>query len=84
MVRRPLSLPEGRVISLNLFDNVTFIAEADRVERTSSGVTWVGRLRGIDLSQVVIIVNGDVVVGNISMPAGRYHIRFVGNGVHEV
>ena len=80
----PDVIATGRVISLNLFDNVTFIAEADRVERTSSGVTWVGRLRGIDLSQVVIIVNGDVVVGNISMPAGRYHIRFVGNGVHEV
>lgn len=74
----------GRVISLNLFDDANFVAEADRVERTSRGVTWVGRLRGIDLSQVVIIVNGDVVAGNISTSAGRYHIRFAGNGVHEV
>jgi len=80
----PSAAAAGRVISLNLFDDANFVAEADRVERTSRGVTWVGRLRGIDLSQVVIIVNGDVVVGNISMPAGRYHIRFAGNGVHEV
>ncbi len=80
----PGVITAGRVISLNLFDDANFVAEADRVERTSRGVTWVGRLRGIDLSQVVIIVNGDVVVGNISMPAGRYHIRFAGKGVHEV
>jgi hypothetical protein len=71
-------------ISLNLFDDVNFVAEADRVERTSRGMTWVGRLRGIDLSQVAIIVNGDLIAGNISMPGGRYHIRFVGKGVHEV
>ena len=73
LLTRSADLPAGaagRVISLNLFDDVSFVAEADRVERTSRGVSWVGRLRGIDLSQVVIIVNGDVVVGNITMPAG--------------
>jgi hypothetical protein len=74
----------GRVISLNLFADANFVAEADRVDRTSRGVTWVGRLRGIDLSQVIIIVNGDVVAGNISMPSHRYHIRFMGKGIHEV
>ena len=82
--RQTGGIATASVISLNLFDDVNFVAEADRVERTSRGMAWVGRLRGIDLSQVVIIVNGDVVAGNISMPEGRYHIRFVGKGVHEV
>ena len=74
----------ARSVTLNLFDDVTFIADADNVERTVRGITWVGHLRGIENSQVILVINDDVVVGNISMPAAsRYHIRYVG-GAHEV
>ncbi|MBI4741770.1 MAG: hypothetical protein HY777_09550 [Betaproteobacteria bacterium] len=71
-------------ISLNLFDDVSFVADAERVETGAQGLTWVGTLRGIERSQAVFVVTGDVVAGNITTPAGRYHIRFIGNGVHEV
>lgn len=74
----------NRAIALNLFDNVSFIADLDRIEHTARGVNWFGHLRGVDMSQVVLVVQGDVVAGNITMPMARYHIRFVGNGVHEV
>jgi hypothetical protein len=74
----------GQTITLNLFDDVTLVAQADRIERTERGVSWIGKVQGVPLSQVVIVANGDVVSGNISMPQARYHIRFVGNGVHEV
>jgi hypothetical protein len=33
---------------------------------------------------VVIVMHGNVVSGNISTPGARYHIRFAGNGAHEV
>ncbi|CAN5258183.1 hypothetical protein BH11PSE11_BH11PSE11_15800 [soil metagenome] len=71
-------------ILLNLFDDVSFVAEPTQVSHTAKGVTWLGKLRGVDLSSVVIVVSGDVVSGNISSPQGRYHIRYVGNGLHEV
>lgn len=74
----------GQDILLNLFDDAIHIGEADRIEHSSRGVTWVGRLRGIEHSQILIVVHGDVVAGNISMPGRRYHIRFAGDGVHEV
>lgn len=73
-----------QAILLNLFDDVQFVAELERIERSARGTTWIGRLRGIELSQVVMAVSGEIVAGNISMPAGRYHVRFMGNGVHEV
>lgn len=69
---------------LNLFDDAQFVAELDRVERSARGVVWIGHLRGIELSQVVMVVSGEIVSGNITLPAGRYHVRFMGNGVHEV
>lgn len=74
----------GRVITLNLFDNVTFVAEADRVERTKHGITWIGHVRGVEMSAVIIVTNDDIVSGNISMPGARYHIRYSGGGVHAV
>ena len=76
--------PISKTISLNLFDNVIFVAESDKIERTERGVTWTGHLRDVALSQVVLVINGDVVAGNISMPMARYHIRYAGGGAHEV
>lgn len=74
----------GKTMTLNLFDDVTLVAQADRIERTERGVNWVGKVQGVPLSQVVIVANGEIVSGNISMPKARYHVRFMGNGVHEV
>ena len=74
----------GQTIALNLFDDVSLVARADRVERTERGVNWIGQVQGVPQSQVTIVANGDVVSGNISMPQARYHIRFVGNCVNEV
>ena len=74
----------GRSITLNLFDDAGFIADGDSTGRTARGIAWIGHLRGIQMSQVIIVVNGDVVAGNISMPGARYHIRYGRNGAHEV
>jgi len=75
---------DGRAILLDLFDDAKFVAEPDQVERTARGVKWVGRLRGVDLSQVIFTVTGDEVFGSISMPGRLFQLRHVGNGVHEV
>lgn len=71
-------------ITLNLFDDVSFVADLKQASRKADGMTWTGTLRGVEHSEVVIVAVGDVIAGNISMPDGRYHIRSVGNGVHEV
>jgi hypothetical protein len=71
-------------LSLNLFDDLVMTAEADQVTSTPRGVSWVGRLLGIEQGQAVIVVSDGVVSGNISTPAARYHIRFVENGIYEV
>jgi hypothetical protein len=77
-------LATKKSLSLNLFDDVSFIADADQIQLTPQGLIWVGTLRGIEQSQVVIVVSGDIVAGNISMPGGRYHIRYIGNEMHEI
>jgi hypothetical protein len=77
-------LAQKKSLSLNLFDDVIFIADADQIQVTPQGITWIGTLRGVEQSQALIAVTGDIVAGNISMPDERYHLRYVGNAVHEV
>lgn len=74
----------GQLISLNLFDDVTLVAQADRIETTPRGINWIGHVQGVPMSQVVIAMNGEVVAANISMMMARYQLRYIGNGVHEV
>lgn len=74
----------AQTLTLNLFDGVSYVAVADDIKRTAKGVTWTGHLRDVDMGQVVLVTHDGVVSGNISMPSGRYHIRFAGNGVYEV
>lgn len=81
----PAGMPQSaKVITLNLFDDVNFVAEADRIEITPRGVVWFGHLKSVENSAVVIVANGDVVSGNITMPQASYQIRNVGPGMHEV
>ncbi|CAN5470892.1 hypothetical protein BH11PSE11_BH11PSE11_04790 [soil metagenome] len=71
-------------MTLNLFDDASFVAQLDRVERTSRGQAWIGHLQGVAASQVVLFSNGAVVAGTVTMPGARFHIRFAGNGVHAI
>ena len=68
---------------MNLFDNVAFWAEPDRVERTSEGLHWVGHLRDVAYSQVILARRGNSLVGSVSLPGALYQVRAVG-GVHAV
>jgi peptidyl-Asp metalloendopeptidase len=68
---------------LNLFDDATFVATLDRTERTAGGYNWVGGLAGLEGSQVVLSVVGDVVTATIFAPGSVYGIRYAGDGIHE-
>jgi len=71
-------------ITLNLFNDVTYVADFIRSEKTENGMIWIGKLRGVDLSQVVLSVTNGILAGNITMPSARYHIRYAGGGTYEV
>jgi len=70
--------------SLNLFNDVTYVADLIRSEKTANGLIWIGRLRGVEMSQVVLSLTNGILSGNITMPSARYHIRYAGGGAYEV
>jgi hypothetical protein len=70
---------------LNLFDDATFNAMLDRREvRSDKSFTLFGRVQGIENSQVTLVVEDGVLVGNIKVQDAMYQIRYAGKDVHVV
>lgn len=62
---------------LNLWDGAEFAALIERTTRTSAGYSLSGRVLGSSRGAATMVVNGDVVVGNLWTPSALYDIRTV-------
>lgn len=80
------SLPKGdETITLNLFDDVNFIAVKDRLQVNSpTQHVWYGRVKGVSGSQIIMVVDKGQMAGNINLLGIKYQIRPVDGGVHSV
>lgn len=73
------------VITLNLFEDVTFNVMIDDIESNISGsVTWIGHVEGEDYSYVTLTVKDDVMVGNVNVSKQFYQIRYINNNTHVI
>src|SRR4030067_686016 len=45
------------------------------------GFAWIGHLDHMEYSQVTLVVEKDVLSGNITLPGSIYQIRYVGEGI---
>ncbi len=76
---------KAKALTLNLFEDVIFTVIFDRIEQKRSGsISWIGRLKGVAYSQVILVVEGNMMAGNITMPGAIYQVRYAGNGVHAI
>lgn len=73
-------------LMLNLFEDTIFVAKLDRVETFSgNGVGWVGHLRSIEDSQVILITHNGKMTGNIVLHDTLYKVGNSGNnGLHTI
>lgn len=72
------SLPSLKRIQLNLFDDVSLVADLRRVSFSNDGKTviWVGTIEGVKDSQVSLATTDGTVSGNVSITLGKlYQIR---------
>ena len=78
--------PEGASsILLNLFEDVSFQATKERLEkRSSTRYTWFGRVRGSAISEVILVVEDSVMAGNVLVDGEMYQIRAVNGGIHAI
>ena len=76
--------PTLQTLALNLFDGVVFTGIVEHVEPTASGHALWGRLDGVELGTMTLVVNGDVVVGTVRTPGAVYTIRTAGDGTYVI
>ena len=71
-------------LTLNLFGDVVFSVVVERTTPTASGYTLQGRLDGVELGTMTLVVNGEVVAGAVRTPQATYRIRSAGDGLHAI
>ena len=57
-------------LTLNLFDHAEFTGIVENVEATSSGYALLGRIRGVELGTMALVINGEVVAGTVQTSWG--------------
>ena len=73
------------VLTLNLFDDASFTGLVERVAPTfSGGYALSGRLAGVEMGTMTLVVNGDVVAGTVRTPEATYRIRPSRGGLHTI
>ena len=78
--------PDGEIVLiLNVFQGLEFTALIYKIEKKRSGsYSWYGTLKGIPMSRVVLVVNQNMVFGNISTIKRSYQIRHISDGIHAI
>ena len=72
-------------LRLNLLAGVDMTAVIERTARTSRGYSLAGHIAGMEeVSNVVLVVNGTVVVGDVWTPQGHYTIRTANGGSYLI
>lgn len=80
---QPRNLGANREIVLNLFPDVTYTGVIERME-SGDGYSWVGHLKGIEFSELLMIVLGDVFAAHIASPDGVYEVSTAGGDLYQI
>jgi hypothetical protein len=72
-------------ITLNLFPDVCVIATREHVTDLGPGrVQWIGRVEGPPSGTAILVVDGSLVVGTVTIDGRVFRISYLGDGVHAV
>lgn len=75
----------GSTLTLNLFDDIVFVAVLERVDIVSPGsLSWIGHLKDVEGSRVTLVVAEEVLIGDITFPGSMYRVRYTEEGIHVI
>jgi hypothetical protein len=85
LASRTHDLQDGPGFTLDLFPDVTLKAQVVRTEATASGgVAIIARLLDTELGSAVLVQNGNVLTGSVTLPGGSYSILPRDNGTVSI
>ena len=72
------------MLTLNLLSDLVFTAVVDHTALTSVGYSLSGHLDGVPEGTMMLVVNGEIVVGRVRTSTATYVIQSTGGGVHAI
>jgi hypothetical protein len=80
------SIPAGdESILLNLFGDTNLVTVKDRLEvRPDGQYVWVGHVKDVSPSSVIIVVKETVLVANVTLPGHIFEVRQVEGVIHAI
>src|SRR5688572_710963 len=82
--RRDISAGRPASLELNLFEDTSFTAVLNRVDPTTRGFVWSGRIPDLPMSTVSLATDDGVMHGLVLTPQSTYLVRFIGNGLYTI
>ena len=74
----------GNTITLNLFPDVIYTGVIEQVEGDGDSYTWIGHLKGFDVSGLTMILTNDIFIAKIASPDGVYEVSNIGGDLYRV
>lgn len=72
-------------LTLNLFDDTSFIGVVTKIEKTPNvSTSWIGTLKNVENGYFYIVSTGDAVIVHVASPLGTYEASMVGKNVYRV
>ena len=79
------NLKSNPQIGLNLFADVAYIGEVNRLEENSpDSISWIGKLKHLDLGYFYLVVSDGAFIAHIASPEGIYEVAQAGNDLYQI
>jgi hypothetical protein len=81
---QPRRLAPHQEIVLNLFPDVVYTGVIEDVQIQGEAGTWVGTLKGVEYSSVMMVYTSGVFMGHFASPAGIYEVSTAGGDLYRI
>lgn len=82
--KEALSLEPNAEIVVNLFPNVIYIGVIERIEEDAGSITWLGHLKDIEYSELLMIYTSGIFIGHFASPEGVYEVSSAGGDLYNI
>ncbi len=74
----------GKLLKLNLFNDLEFIAVQERISLVAGSHSWLGNIKGEMYNRVILVYKDERMAGTIQTSEGTYRIRYAGENLHVI
>lgn len=78
----PRKLPPNTEITINLFPDTSYIGVIEEIREDGGAYTWIGHLKDVDMSELLIVYNAGLFLGHFASPGGVYEVSNAGGDLY--